>query len=95
MMLTMVLLFVAPQGGPQGIMMTIGGKPVDITKWRCQTVSNLGDANKRYKGWYGATYYGNWGVAKVCILYDCSKSNCGGRSVSILYQGCLECTIWE
>ena len=27
------------QGGPQGIMMIMDGKPVDISRWRCQTVS--------------------------------------------------------
>ena len=65
-----VLLFVVPQGGPQGIMMTFKGKPVDITKWKCKTVSNFHEAVTKHRGWHAKQYAAaaNWGGAKVSVI---------------------------
>lgn len=51
-------------GGPKGIMLTIGGKPVRISTWKCQTVASKAETVTKYKGFFKVAYNdAKWGKA--------------------------------
>ena len=55
------------QGGGKGVLMTIDGIPIDISEWKCKTVSGVKvNDDAAYPGWYSTDdVYRDWPEAVV------------------------------